>query len=116
MNLAPAWAPFLRSNGFEAIHWSSLGAPDAADEAIFRHAQGGKFVVLTQDLDFSAMLGLTGASGPSVVQIRAADVAPEAIGGRVLLALRRHERELHDGAIVSLDPFRARVRVLPLTS
>jgi predicted nuclease of predicted toxin-antitoxin system len=116
MNLAPAWAPFLQANGFEAIHWSSVGAPDALDEEIFRHAQSGLFVLLTQDLDFSAMLGLTGASGPSVVQIRAVDVAPDVIGARVLLALRRHERELHDGAIVSIDPFRARVRVLPLAS
>jgi predicted nuclease of predicted toxin-antitoxin system len=93
-----------------------VGAPDALDEEIFRHAQSGLFVLLTQDLDFSAMLGLTGASGPSVVQIRAVDVAPDVIGARVLLALRRHERELHDGAIVSIDPFRARVRVLPLAS
>lgn len=116
MNLAPAWAPFLRANGFEAIHWSSVGAPDALDEEIFQHAQGGRFVLLTQDLDFSAILGLTGASGPSVVQIRAVDVAPDMIGERVLLALRRHERELQDGAIVSIDPFRARVRVLPLAS
>ncbi len=116
MNLAPPWAPFLQANGFEAIHWSSLGAPDAPDEEIFRHAQAGQFVLLTQDLDFSAMLGLTGASGPSVVQIRAVDVAPDVIGRLVLLALRRHERELSDGAIVSIDPFRARVRVLPLAS
>lgn len=116
MNLAPAWVPFLQANGFEAIHWSSVGAPNAADEEIFRHALGGQLILLTQDLDFSAMLGLTGASGPSVVQLRSADVAPDVIGTRVLLALKRHERELQEGAIVSIDPFRARVRVLPLGS
>ena len=96
------------------IHWSNVGAPNAMDEEIFQFARKGGFVVLTQDLDFSAMLGLTKASGPSVIQLRSGDVAPDTTGGRVLSALKQHRQELTDGAIVSIDPFRARVRGLPL--
>jgi predicted nuclease of predicted toxin-antitoxin system len=114
MNLTPMWVPFLLAHGFEVIHWSSVGAPDAPDEEIFQFAGKGRFVVLTQDLDFSALLGLTKASGPSVIQLRSGDVAPDAIGGRMLSALKQHQQELANGAIVSIDPFRARVRVLPL--
>ena len=89
-------------------------APDAPDEEIFHHARTGQFVLLTQDLDFSAMLGISGGLGPSIVQIRADDIAPDAIGERIVLALRRHQKELECGAIVSVDSFRSRVRVLPL--
>jgi predicted nuclease of predicted toxin-antitoxin system len=34
MNLSPRWVETLTQAGFEAAHWSSLGAPDASDAAI----------------------------------------------------------------------------------
>ena len=43
------------------------------------------FVVLTQDLDFSAILAATNAAMPSVVQVRGDDTSPEKIGPQVLL-------------------------------
>ncbi len=32
MNLSPKWAGFLASVGFDAVHWSSLGAANAPEE------------------------------------------------------------------------------------
>jgi predicted nuclease of predicted toxin-antitoxin system len=49
-----------------------------------------------------------------VVQLRADDVSPDAIGRRVLQALRQMEAELQEGALVTIDPNRTRLRVLPL--
>ena len=39
MNLSPGWADFLNGNGIEAVHWLSIGRPDAPDTEIFDYAQ-----------------------------------------------------------------------------
>jgi predicted nuclease of predicted toxin-antitoxin system len=98
----------LDSAGFEAAHWSAVCAHDAADMAILSYARTNNCVVLTHDLDFGAVLA------PSVVQIRADDNRPEAIGTQVVAALRQMSTELEAGALVSVDASRARLRVLPL--
>ena len=36
-----------------------------------------EYVVLTHDLDFSAMLALSHAAGPSVLQVRAGEILPD---------------------------------------
>jgi predicted nuclease of predicted toxin-antitoxin system len=71
-------------------------------------------VLLTHDLDFGAILANTHREKPSVVQIRSNDIAPGAIAPRIIIALRQMETELGKGALVSIDPQRARVRLLPL--
>lgn len=49
-----------------------------------------------------------------MVQIRAADVRPEAIAGIVVDALRQCTTHLADGALLTVDTRRTRVRLLPL--
>jgi predicted nuclease of predicted toxin-antitoxin system len=104
----------LDSAGFEAAHWSAVCAHDAADMAILSYARTNNCVVLTHDLDFGAVLATTRGAKPSVVQIRADDNRPEAIGTQVVAALRQMSTELEAGALVSVDASRARLRVLPL--
>jgi len=82
MNLSPRWAPILTEAGLPAVHWSTLGPWNASDAVIMAHAREHGQVVLTHDLDFSAILAATQGDKPSVVQIRADDVRPEAIGER----------------------------------
>ncbi len=114
MNLSPRWVGVLAGAGLEAAHWSTLGANNARDSEIMAYASANDFVVLTHDLDFSAILAATHGERPSVVQIRAEDVSPEAIGKQVINALRQMAFELQEGALITIDPGRARVRVLPL--
>jgi predicted nuclease of predicted toxin-antitoxin system len=114
MNLTPAWAPVLQAAGWEAIHWSHIGAPDAADSAIMTWAQQNHFVVFTHDLDFSALLAASNASGPSVIQVRTQNTLPDAMFATVEMALRRFVDELERGAIVIVEPSRVRARILPL--
>jgi predicted nuclease of predicted toxin-antitoxin system len=114
MNLSPRWGDFLRRAGFEALHWSSVGALDATDTEIMRFARSNRCIVLTHDLDFGAILAASGDHGPSVVQIRADDVRPDAIGDLVTYALERMEAELTRGALITIDAERARLRLLPL--
>lgn len=114
MNLSPRWVSVLMGAGIEAVHWSTLGARNATDAEIMAFARTNEYVVLTHDLDFSAILAATQGRGPSVVQIRAENVNPDVIGVTVIAALRRMAAELAEGVLLTVDPNRTRLRVLPL--
>ena len=114
MNLSPRWIGWLINAGIEAAHWSELGAKNAPDSEIMTYASVNDYVVLTHDLDFSAILAATHGEKPSVVQIRAEDVSPDAIGLQVIAALRQMATELENGALLTVDPNRTRMRLLPL--
>ena len=57
MNLSPRWISFLCDAGWEATHWSTVGKADASDSEIMTFAAANDYVVLTNDLDFAAILG-----------------------------------------------------------
>jgi predicted nuclease of predicted toxin-antitoxin system len=115
MNLSPRWVDFLREMGFEAIHWSAVGPGGAPDAEIMEWAAKRGCIVLTADLDFGAALAATNRREPSVMQLRSDTLSPQAIGNRVVAALLQAAQELREGALVSVDPSRARLRILPLT-
>ena len=77
-------------------------------------AANNGYIVFTHDLDFGTLIAVTRARGPSVIQVRAQDVLPESLGTTVVSAISRFRLELPEGALVSLDPGRARVRMLPI--
>jgi predicted nuclease of predicted toxin-antitoxin system len=114
VNLSPEWVPYLAAAGHPAVHWTAVGDRAALDPDIMAWARTDGRAVFTRDLDFTTLLALTGATGPSVVQLRGADVLPEQVGPAVLSALRQFDAELTAGALVTVDPKRARVRVLPI--
>jgi predicted nuclease of predicted toxin-antitoxin system len=114
MNLSPSWVEFLSDHGIPAVHWSNIGERNADDDVIMAWARDNDHVVFTHDLDFGKVLALTRLVGPSVLQVRAQDVLPKAIGSLVLAALRDCEDMLRDGALVVVDESKRRARVLPL--
>ena len=114
MNFSPRWAEFLAEAGIGAKHWSSVGQPDASDADIMAYARTHGYIVLTHDLDFSAILAATQGRRPSVVQIRADDLNLDVIGQRVVAGLRQMAPELLAGALLTIDPGRTRLRLLPL--
>jgi predicted nuclease of predicted toxin-antitoxin system len=116
MNLSPRWVGLLAAAGFDSVHWSSVGACDAPDSTIMAYGAAHGCVVLTHDLDFGAILAATGGSKPSVVQLRADDVRPEAVGTQVVAALQQMAGELDDGALLTVDTNRSRMRLLPLST
>jgi predicted nuclease of predicted toxin-antitoxin system len=114
MNLSPRWVKFLNDADIEATHWSMCGAANAPDAEIMAYARANDFVVLTNDLDFSAILAVTNGEKPSVVQIRSEDLNPNFIGQAVIDALKQMTPELEQGALLTIDVARTRLRLLPL--
>jgi len=116
IGLSPAWVDVFTNHGWSAVHWSSVGDPRAKDRVVMGWAREHSHVVFTHDLDFSAVLALTRSDGPSVVQVRSHDVLPEHLGAIVVAAIREYESPLEQGAIVTVDESRGRVRILPIKS
>ena len=114
MNLSPSWAERLARYGFEAVHWSTIGAATAPDVEILTWANEHHFVVITNDLDFSAILAAGAVDGPSVVQLRTQDLLSESAARIVVRALEAHREDIERGALLSIDDGGTRVRMLPL--
>lgn len=114
MNLSPSWVERLVLDGFEAVHWSTIGAPTAPDNEILAWANEHEFVLITNDLDFSAILAAGAANGPSVVQISTQDLLSDIVVSTVAQALEAHSKDIERGALLSIDEAGTRVRMLPL--
>lgn len=116
MNLSPPWIGALSNAGIEAVHWSTIGPPNAPDAFIMTYAKENHYVILTHDLDFGSILASNQGNKPSVVQIRTEDVSPNAICAKIIIALRQMRDEFEEGALLTVDPNRTRLNLLPLKS
>ena len=114
MNLSPALCQPLKAAGHEAVHWSAVGEPSAPDEAVMAYARDRGLVVVSHDLDFSAILAATHAKSPSVVQLRSQDILGEAFVRVLSQTLHAFESELLTGALIVVDESRSRIRLLPI--
>lgn len=114
MNIPVIWENFLNNAGHHTLHWSNVGDIRAADTEIMQWAREHHFIVFTHDLDFGALLFSTNAKSPSVIQLRTENIMPVAVGAIVLQTLDNIAEELHAGVLVTIDPRKNRVRLLPL--
>ena len=114
MNLSPEWVVVFAQHGITAVHWSTVGNPRAEDSVLMDWARATDFVVFTHDLDFGAMLALTQAESPSVIQVRTQDVSPAHLEKAVIDVLRKYEPILEAKALIVLDEGRSKVRILPI--
>ena len=114
MNLSPLWAGFLTGNEIEAVHWSSIGLPDATDSEIMIYAKTYNFSVLTTDLDFGFILAITQGKKPSVIQLRTGALNPDKIGNIVISAIKLLADDIEKGALVTIHQHKTRVTMLPL--
>ena len=114
MNLSPEWVAYLRERGFAAIHWATVGAHHAPDSVVMQWARDHEHMVFTHDLDFGILLAHSRAGRPSVIQVRTQDVTPDHLGPLVVTALRTHAEALSNGALLTVDEMKSRVRILPI--
>ncbi len=114
MNLSPEWVSVLEQAGHRALHWSTIGSLNAPDREVLLWAKANGFVLFTHDLDFGAILAATEAEGPSVIQIRTQDVSPDHAKNTLFNIIDKFTEDLLEGALVSVDEEKSRVRLLPL--
>jgi predicted nuclease of predicted toxin-antitoxin system len=114
VNLSPSWVRRLTERRLEAVHWSEIGSVTAPDEEILGWTRSQSLVLLTNDLDFSAILAATGDDSPSVVQLRTQDLMSDTAADSVVAAVTAYADEIQRGALLSVNESGTRVRLLPL--
>jgi len=113
--LSPALARGLRAAGFEATHVRELGLAKAADEVLFLLAEREERVIVSADTDFGQILALRASTKPSVLLFRHG--APRLPGAQLSLLLAHLDTLrpiLAQGAVVTIEGHRMRVRPLPI--
>ena len=86
----------------------------AADTVIVDRAQSEGRAILTQDLDFSAIVALSGKRTPSLICLRLASSRIEHVNALLEEVLPHLEQDVKDGVIVAVTDDRIRRRRLPL--
>jgi predicted nuclease of predicted toxin-antitoxin system len=105
---------FLRSQGHDAIHLAEQSMQKAQDPVILLKARQEDRVLLTHDLDFSDLVAASGETLPSVITFRLRDMRPENVNLYLKNLLDSHSDALLQGAIVSINEAKTRLRLLPI--
>jgi predicted nuclease of predicted toxin-antitoxin system len=114
MNISPKTVQALRQQGWDIVRVPELLPVNSTDAEILDFARHEQRVVVTQDLDFSALLALGGHDRPSLVTLRLSVSDPETVTRRLLEVLPRTEQMLQEGCVVTVDEVSVRVRKLPI--
>jgi len=112
MNVSPKTVDALQQRGWDVIRVSRVLPMDVSDDEILGFARREGRGVVTQDLDFSALLALGGYDQPSLITLRLAISDPETVTRRLLDVLPGLEGVLREGSAVTVDDVAVRVRRL----
>lgn len=104
----------LRQSRIKAEHVAELGMAQAADDEILQYASANNLIVVTLDADFSTLLAMSGAPGPSTIRLRMQGLKGEALASWLITIADRFESELSSGVILTIDETRVRLRRLPI--
>lgn len=114
MGVSRSAADRLRALGHAADHLHELGLQRLADAEILDKARRECSIVLTFDLDFADLLAAGGESLPSVILFRLRNQTPASVVPRLLEVVTRCAADLENGAIITVEETRYRVRRLPV--
>jgi predicted nuclease of predicted toxin-antitoxin system len=113
--LSPALAALLQQAGHDAVHVRSVGLQHADDDAIFDRAAVERRILVSADADFGTLLAVRSSRQPSVIQFRGeGSRKPHALARTLLANLPQLIDALENGSIVTFEPARVRVRLLPI--
>ena len=107
-------AALLRDAGLDTIHVGEIEMSEADDTKIIQRAKEEGRTVATLDADFHTLLALNEAIAPSVIRIRIERLRAKALTELLLSVIAECEEELQQGAAVTVEPSRIRIRRLPL--
>jgi len=79
MHISPLTVKELQKNGYDIIRVTDKLPATASDTEIVQLASEEQAVIITQDLDFSAIVAQSGLSRPSVISLRVANARPHII-------------------------------------
>lgn len=114
IHISPLTVKELKTKGYNIIRITDKLPATASDKEIVQLARKEKFVLITQDLDFSAIIAQSSLNSPSVISLRVANAKPNVITQFLITILPLIEVDIVEGAIVSIDEKEYRIKKLPV--
>ena len=115
IHISPLTVAELRTIGYEIHRISDFISASASDAKIIELAILERAAIITQELDFSALVAQSGLNKPSIVSLRVSDAKPHRITTILKTVLTQIESDLQEGAIVSIEETEYRIRKLPIS-
>jgi predicted nuclease of predicted toxin-antitoxin system len=104
----------LKSQGYSVIRVPEIMDPRTPDQEIISEARQRGAIVISFDQDFGAILAISGATTPSLVNLRVTYVDADRLAKAIVAVVRMTETDLLAGAVVTLADTGVRVHRLPL--
>jgi predicted nuclease of predicted toxin-antitoxin system len=114
IHISPLTCYLLHKAGYQVTRVADILPLTVPDWKVIEYARNHEMIIITQDLDFSALLATTNATKPSIVSLRLSQTEPQAIAKLLIRILPTVEVDLIKGAIVSVTEDKIRVRPLPV--
>lgn len=114
VHISPNTVQHLTRTGHDAIRVDAVMPNTATDREIVGWAAQNDRVVLTQDLDFSDIIALSGDTQPSLVTSRLSDSRVENVNRVLESVLPQLEDCIETGIIATVGDGNVRVRQLPI--
>jgi predicted nuclease of predicted toxin-antitoxin system len=114
MGVSQRVVTWLQEQGHNATHLRDEGLQQLENGEIFIKAFRESRIILTWDLDFTEILALSKAGTVSAVVFRLMNTRSDHVIERLARVLEESAQDLGEGAIISVEEGRHRVRLLPL--
>ena len=114
LHISPLTVAFLKSLGHDAVRVNEILPINATDELIIEQARQDSRIILTQDLDFSRLIAISGESAPSLICLRLESSRIEYVNALLSRVLPNLEAEGMDASIISIEDAAIRRRSLPI--
>lgn len=114
MNLSPLTVQRLRDQGWDVLRVSEVMTATTADTDILDWARQKGRVVVTQDLDVSTLVALSGHTFPSLITLRLSTSDLNDVASRLLAVLPEIQDALETGHALTVGDHAVRLRTLPI--
>jgi predicted nuclease of predicted toxin-antitoxin system len=114
LHISPRTVSFLRSLGHDVgVSTRSCLGTRATRRSSYERFRENR-VVLTQDLDFSALVAVAGMTGPSLISLRLVSSRVEVVNAILEKVLPELEADVRRGSAITVENGRTRRRRLPI--
>lgn len=114
IHISPLTVAALQQQGYDVLLVTEVLPATATDAEILELARAENRIVLTQDLDFSALVALGGYVQPSLVTLRLSSAQPDIVSQRLLKVLPQLKQVLIEGSVITIEDTAVRFRKLPI--
>jgi predicted nuclease of predicted toxin-antitoxin system len=107
-------AALLSQAGVDTVHVGDVGQACADDAVLLQFGRDSGRIVVTLDGDFHTLLALSGAASPSVIRVRIEGLRGAELATLLQTVLSQCSTDLHQGAAITVQETRIRIRSLPI--